>query len=126
MVLKIRQYQIPIIFRVAIIIPLCIFLYVAVSGYFFGGSSNLLGTIVSWFGIIPLLTVFLSNIISGNKNLALKSLISLVVFYGVMVFMIYKHYQSDFFKLMIMSLIFNACLMFIGIAATWSDRNAQK
>ena len=126
MILRIRRYQIPTIFRVAIIVPMCVFLYVAVFGYFFGGSGNLLGTIVSWFGIIPLLTVFLSNIISGNKNLALKSFISLVVFYGIMVFMIYEHYQSDFFKLMIMSLIFNACLMFIGIAATWSDRNAQK
>ena len=119
MVLRIKRYRIGTLFKVTIIVPLCVFLFVAASGYFFGGSSkNLLTTIVSWFMIIPLLTVFLSKIISGNDNLAFKSLISLVTFYGIMVFMIYKHYQTDFFKIMMASLIFNSFVMLIGIAAT--------
>ena len=126
MVLKIKRYRIRTLFKVAIIIPSCVFLFVAGSGYFFGVSRNLLSTIVSWFVIIPLLTVFLSKIISGNKNLALKSLISLVAFYGVMVFMIYKHYQTDFFKVMIASLVFNSLVMLVGIVVTWFDRNTVK
>ena len=126
MVLRLKRYYIPILFKVAIIVPLCVFLFVAACGYFFGGSRNLLSTIVSWFVIIPLLNVFLSKTISGHKNLAFKSLMSLLVFYGIMVFMIYKHYQTDFFKIMIASLIFNSLVMLFGIGATWFGRTTAK
>ncbi len=122
MVLRFERYHLRGLLRVGIIVPLCVFLFVAISGYFFGQIRNLLGMIVSWFVIIPLLTVFLSKIISGEKNLALKSLISLLVFYAIMVFMIYKHYQTDFFKLMIASLVFNSLAMSIAIAMRILDR----
>jgi hypothetical protein len=123
MVLKFQRENIGTVLKVAIVVPLCVFLFVAACGYLFGGSRNLLATIVSWFVIIPLLNVFLSKVISGSqKNLAFKSLVSLVVFYGIMVFMIYKHYQTDFFKIMIASLIFNSLVLLVGIAVTWFDR----
>jgi hypothetical protein len=126
MVLKFQLENIGTLFKVAIVVPLCLFLFVAACGYLFGGSRNLLGTIASWFLIIPLLNVVVSKIISGSKNLAFKSLISLVVFYGIMVFGIYKHYQTDFFKIMIASLIFNSLVLLVGIAVTWFDRNIVK
>ena len=125
MVLKFQRENIGTLFKVAIAVPLCVFLFVVACGYLFGGSRNLLVTIVSWFVVIPLMNVFLSKNISGSKNLALKSLISLVVFYGIMVFMIYKHYQTDFFKIMIASLIFNSLILFVGIAMTWFDRKSK-
>lgn len=126
MVLNFKRYRIPTLFKAAIIVPLCVFLFVAGCGYFFGGSRNLLGWLVSWFLIIPCLTVFLSKVISGTRNLALKSFISLLIFYGIMVFMIYKHYQSDFFKVMIASLIFNSLVMLVGVVASWFSRNTVR
>jgi hypothetical protein len=126
MVLIFKRYHVRTLLKVTVIIPLCVFLFVAGSGYFFGVSRNLPGSIASWFVVIPLLTVFLSKIISGTRNLVLNSLASLLIFYGIMVFMIYKHYQTDFFKIMIASLIFNSLVMLIGIAATWWGRNTVK
>ena len=123
MILPVKRYRVSTFLKVAFIVPLCVFLLVAASGYFFGGSSNsLIGTLISFFLIIPTLNVFLSKVISGNKNLALKSLISLFVFYGIMVFMIYKHYQSDFFKVMMMSLGYNTFILFMWMMSTWFDR----
>ena len=126
MALDLNRYYITTWLKVTIVVPLCVFLFVAVSGYFFGASKNPIGMFVSWFMVIPSLTVFLSKIISGSKYLALKSLISLVVFYGIMVFGIYKHYQSDFFKIMIASLIFNSFVFLLGIAVMRYDQNTAK
>ena len=125
-VLNVKRYRIPVWLRVTIIVPLCLFLYVALSGYFFGASKHILGVIVSWFVIIPMLNALLSNTISGKENFALKALISLITFYGIMVFMIYKHYQSDFFKIMIASLIFNSIILLVCIAVNFTDRYRAK
>jgi hypothetical protein len=123
MVLKIKRYHLLTLFKVILVVPLCIFIFIAASGYFFGGTPT---TFVSWFVIVPLLTVFLSKIISGRENSAFKSLISLLTVYGVMIFMIYKHYQTDFFKVMIVSLIFNALVLLIaGFAGAWSRNTAK-
>ena len=126
MVLKFKRYPIPTLLKVGVIIPLCVFSYVAGFGYIFGSGHNLLGWIVSWFVIVPLLTLFLSKVISGKKNLPLKALISLLIFYGVMVFMIYKHYQTDFFKVMMASLIFNSFVMLVAISAGWLRQKSTK
>ena len=126
MTLKLKRYHIPTWLSVTIIVPLCIFLFVAASGYFCRAHSNIISIIVCWFIIIPLLTAFLSKIISGSKDLALKSFISLVLFYGVMVFMIYKHYQTDFFKIMIASLIFNALAIYVWYDSDTYDQNPAK
>lgn len=119
--LRFSQLYIPTYLRVALIVPGCIFLYVITFSYFFGGNRNLVITLASWFVIIPLMNVFLSKIISGKKNLAYKSLISLLIFYGIMVFMIYEHYQTDFFKIMIASMVFNASVMLLGSWVTYFD-----
>lgn len=123
---KLKRYHIPTWLKVTIIVPLCVFLFVAASGYFFGASRDLIRIIVSWFVVIPLLNAFLSNTISGRENFALKALVSLVGFYGIMVFMIYKHYQSDFFKIMIASLIFNSFILLVCIAVNQFDRKTTK
>ena len=126
MVLKIKRYHLLTLFKVILVVPLCIFIFIAASCYFFGGTRSLPTTMVSWFVIVPLLTAFLSKIISGQENLAFKSLISLLAVYGMMIFMIYKHYQTDFFKVMIASLVFNALVILIaGLAAAWSRNTAK-
>jgi len=123
---NINRYHLLTPVKVILVVPLCVFIFIAVAGYFFGGTRSLATTVLSWFVVIPLLTVGLSKIISGRDNLAFKSLISLLSMYGIMIFMIYEHYQSDFFKVMIASLIFNAVIMLIpGIVALWS-RNTVK
>ena len=90
MALNLKRYHIPTWLKVTIIVPLCVFSFVAASGYFFGASMDLIRIIVSWFVVIPLMNAVLSNTISGKENFALKALLSLVAFYGIMVFMIYK------------------------------------
>ena len=126
MVLQIKRYHLLTLFKVILVVPVCIFIFIAASGYFFGGTRSLATTIVSWFVIVPLLTAFLSKRISGQEYSAFKSLISLLAVYGIMIFMIYKHYQTDFFKVMIASLVFNALVLLIaGLATAWSRNTAK-
>lgn len=126
MVLNLKRYRIPTWVKVTIIVPLCVFLYVGISGYFLGGSKHVLVWFISWFVIIPMLNAFFSNRISGKENFALKTLVSLIIFYGIMVFMIYKHYQSDFFKLMIASFMFNSLILVLCIVVNQVDRARAK
>lgn len=126
MVLSIKRYRISTWLKVTIIVPLCVFLYVGISGYFIGGSNHVLVWFLSWFVIIPMLNAVLSNRICGKQNFPLKALTSLTIFYGIMVFMIYKHYQSDFFKLMIASLIFNSLILVLCIVVNPVGRARAK
>ena len=100
-------------FLKAIIIPFCILLVCA--GYMNLFGLNLITGILFWFVIVPSLTLYLSKILLGSKNITRNSILELIGFYGLMVFLIYKHYQSDLFKLMIASLVFN---LFLFIATT--------
>ena len=82
-------------------------------------GRNLLTVFLFWFVITPTLTIYLPTIISKNKNHFLESLLGLMIFYGLMVFMIYDHYKTDFFRVMIFSCFTN--LILIGVI-TWTQR----
>src|SRR5688572_18766442 len=73
---------------------------------------NLLTLILFWLVITPALTIYLPTILSRNRNRLFKSLVGLSIFYGVMVFMIFDHYASDYFKLMMLSGVVN--LIFVS------------
>lgn len=64
---------------------------------------NLLTALTFWFGLVPLLSFYLPLKISSNRDHLLKSLVGMLLFYGLMVFTIYDHYQTDLFHLMIAS-----------------------
>lgn len=72
---------------------------------------NLLTLLLFWFVILPILTLYLPTKVSRNTNHLVEALSGLMIFYAIMVFMIYDHYQSDFFQLMILSLLINAGLV---------------
>src|SRR5687767_10508899 len=80
---------------------------------------NLVTLILFWFVLTPGLTIYLPTLVSSNKRHLFESLLGLVIFYGLMVFMIYDHYKTDYFQVMIVSCVINVILV---SAITWTRR----
>jgi len=74
---------------------------------------NLLTLIMFWFVLIPGLTIYLPTKFSRNRNHLIESLLGLIIFYAIMVFMIYDHYKTDYFQIMILSFVINLTLVSI-------------
>src|SRR5688572_15632644 len=73
---------------------------------------NLLTLLLFWFVITPALAIYLPTLVSGSKNHFVESITGLIIFYGLMVFMTYNHYKTDYFRVMILS-----CLVNLGLIA---------
>jgi hypothetical protein len=83
---------------------------------------NLITLILFWLVLTPGLTIYLPTLASGNKNHLLESLSGLTIFYAIIVFMIYDHYQTDYFQLMIWSCAIN----FVSVPViTWLRRGRK-
>lgn len=81
---------------------------------------NLLTLLLFWFVIVPWIAIFLPAKISRNKGHLTESLAGLILFYAFMVFLIYEHYQSDYFFVMMAS-----CLVNAGVVTVISLRRTQ-
>ena len=68
---------------------------------------NLFTLFLFWFVLTPILTFYLSTKISKVPKQLFESIMGLSIFYGVIVFMIYDHYKTDFFQIMILSFFIN-------------------
>lgn len=68
---------------------------------------NLFSTVAFWLLLVPILTIYLPTITSRNKNHMLESLAGLLIFYALMVFMIYDHFNTDYFQIMMLSCVVN-------------------
>jgi hypothetical protein len=68
---------------------------------------NLVTLALFWFIITPLAAFCLPALVLKNNNHLIESLTGLCIFYAIMVLMIYEHYQSDYFLIMMVSLVFN-------------------
>ena len=77
---------------------------------------NLATLFLFWFVLIPVLSIYLPVLISSSKNRVLKSVIGLLLFYGIIVFMIYDHYKTDYFKIMMISFAINSISVFVFTA----------
>jgi hypothetical protein len=75
-----------------------------------------------WFIIFPGIILYLSAKLLRDKNKMWKSIVSLTIFYSFMVFMIYKHYQSDFFALMMASFVWNFFIMILVMFIERQDK----
>lgn len=75
---------------------------------------NLATLVLFWFLIIPGLTLYLPTLVSNNKSHLLESLVGLVIFYSFMVFMTYKLYDTDHFKVMMVSCMVNAIVVLMS------------
>ena len=80
---------------------------------------NLVTLILFWFVLTPGLTIYLPTLVSSNKKHLFESLVGLIIFYGLMVFMIYDHHKTDYFQVMIVSCVINVILV---SAITWTRR----
>ena len=72
---------------------------------------NALSLFIFWFLLVPGLTVYLPLRFLKRKGHLFTSLSGLVIFYGVMVWMIYDHYQTDYFQIMMISFVVNMALV---------------
>ena len=81
---------------------------------------NMITLILFWFVLTPGLTFYLPTKFSKNKNHFIESLLGLVIFYAFMVFMIYDHYKTDYFQIMILSFVINLTLVSI---VAWTKKH---
>jgi hypothetical protein len=58
---------------------------------------------IYWFLLIPFIIEYLPTLFFKNKNQLTQSLIGMLLFYLFMVFMIYDHYKTDMFQMMVVS-----------------------
>ncbi|MFH6604361.1 hypothetical protein ACEZ3G_12790 [Maribacter algicola] len=74
---------------------------------------NVVTLFLFWFILIPGVIIYLPTKVSSKKHHLFKSLAGLVVFYAIMIFMIYEHYKTDYFSVMIISSIINLISIFV-------------
>ncbi len=77
---------------------------------------NLLTALLFWFILLPILINKLPSIISKKNHYLKPSLVGLILFYAFLVFMIYEHYQTDLFQIMLFSFVFN---LFLILFVNW-------
>ncbi len=68
---------------------------------------NLITLLVFWFLITPALAIWLPTLVTRRDGRMFASLAGLLIFYAFMVFMIYDHYKSDYFRMMMVSCVVN-------------------
>ena len=78
---------------------------------------NLATLLIFWFVLIPGIAVYSPTIVSHYRNHIFESLAGLTIFYGLMVFGIYDHYESDYFQIMTWSFAVNLVLVTVIIWA---------
>ena len=72
---------------------------------------NIFTLFLFWFVFVPTLTLYLPTTISKNSNHLFESLAGLTIFYGMMIFIIYDHYKTDYFQVMMVSCAINLVLI---------------
>ena len=90
---------------VAIVLPLIFAPFSLLLGW------DVLTLLLFWFVIVPALTIYLPMKVSKQTNHLIESLVGMTIFYGFMVFMIYSHYKTDYFQVMVTSYIVNIVLV---------------
>ncbi|MEQ1587308.1 MAG: hypothetical protein ABL895_15570 [Cyclobacteriaceae bacterium] len=89
------------IFRGAFIVILTLFIVLVPFSFLMGW--NLITLFLFWFILVPAVSIYLPAKILKSEDWLIQAFGGLVSFYVVMVFMISKHYQTDYFKIMIVS-----------------------
>ncbi len=72
---------------------------------------NILTLLLFWFVLVPILSCYLPTIISNKNTYLFESATGLLLFYALMVFMIYDHYKTDYFQVMIFSGVINLIIV---------------
>ncbi|MBT8191262.1 MAG: hypothetical protein HKO89_03840 [Saprospiraceae bacterium] len=93
------------------IIPIGVIVFLLLFTFTIGW--NPVTIILFWFLCIPLLANYLPKLVFKREVYPAQSILGLVIFYGFMVLMIYEHYQSDYFLLMMLSLLSNLVIILL-------------
>ena len=64
---------------------------------------NLFTSILFWFVLVPLISILTARFYSNPEKRVSAGILGCLFFYLIIIFMIYSSYQSDQFKLMIVS-----------------------
>lgn len=123
MLSRLTSHAVPHYFVIVVVIPLCVFLVMVPYSLFL--KWDLLSLLLFWFVTVPFVILFSSTKFLKKKNAIWKSVISLISFYSLMVFMIYKHYQSDFFTIMMISFLWNLLIMLSVMIVEHVDRTSE-
>lgn len=75
---------------------------------------NLITLLLFWLIIIPVLAIYLPVLVSNKGKHLFESLVGLVIFYAIMIFMIYKQYKTDYFQVMIISGVINSVIVVLA------------
>jgi hypothetical protein len=102
-----------------LIVPIALALILVPLSLLIGWS--LITLFLFWFVVIPSVAIYLPSKISKNKYHLVESLTGLVIFYGSIVFLIYDHYKTDYFKIMILSCMINLLLVTVVTHVTKKD-----
>jgi hypothetical protein len=78
-------------------------LFIVLIPFSFLVGWNLISLFLYWFILVPAVSIYLPAKILKNEDWLIQALGGLVLFYGVMVFLIYQQYHTDYFKIMIVS-----------------------
>lgn len=62
---------------------------------------------IFWFIITPTVTLYLPLRLTKIRNNLFESLAGMMIFYGIMIFMVYDLYKTDFFRIMALSCVTN-------------------
>jgi hypothetical protein len=84
---------------------------------------NIFTMVLFWLIIIPILAIYLPRLVWRHHNHVVESIAGISIFYLAIVFMIYKHYKSDYFQMMIVSYFINILIIFAIRATTPTGRN---
>lgn len=98
--------------KTALVLALALQIILVCYSYLLGWS--LMSLLVFWFIIVPWMAIYLPGRISKNANHLTESLMGLVIFYAVMIFMTYKLYKSDYFQVMSFSCGINALVVLVS------------
>lgn len=94
------------------IMPLGIFLVLMPYSLLIGWSLTSL--VIFWFVIIPCLAVLIPRLILKKYHFT-HPILGLLIFYTLMVWGIYDHWQSDYFLIMIVSLLVNILTVTLAV-----------
>ncbi|MCB0637189.1 MAG: hypothetical protein KDC54_11255 [Lewinella sp.] len=74
---------------------------------------NVMTLLLFWLVLTPGLAIYLPTIVSNQPHHLFESSVGLVIFYALMVFMIHEHYQTDYFRVMMLSGLINLVLVVV-------------
>jgi hypothetical protein len=74
---------------------------------------NLITLLIFWFLVIPILALQIPRMLSSRGNQLFESALGLTIFYAIIVFMIYEHYQTDYFQVMMISFFVNLLMIIV-------------